>query len=89
MEEYREQGITAKELADEAGRAYGLTVVGLSSSRGISEMLTNLEFSGAGVATLDNLAASLRAVTVHEANEAIRKHFRVDLAATVLAGVSR
>jgi hypothetical protein len=52
-------------------------------------MLTTLEFSGAGVAALDNLAASLRAVTVAEANEAIRKHFRMDLAATVLAGVSK
>jgi zinc protease len=89
MEEYREQGITQKELADEAGRAYGLTVVGLSSSRGIADMLTTLEFSGAGVEALDNLAASLSKVTVAEANEAIRKHFCMDLAATVLAGVAK
>jgi predicted Zn-dependent peptidase len=89
MDELQKNGITEKELADEAGRAYGLAVVGMANSLGVATTLTSMEFLGVGAQALDSLSNSLRSVTVAEANEAMRKYFRTDLAVTVLSGVQK
>jgi len=87
MDEYRASGMTARELADEAGRAYGLSVVRLRSTQGIAEAIALNEFSGLGVEAMDSLAPALRAVTLEQANDALRKYLRTDAAVTVLSGV--
>lgn len=86
LERYRHEGITDKELADEAGRTYGLFVVGLRSTRGIADTLLSFEFAGLKAEAVDEFATQLRSVTREQVNEAIRKYLRTDLAVTVLAG---
>jgi zinc protease len=86
VDEYIANGITDRELADEAGRAAGTFLVQLRTSLGIAGVLTQFEFLGLNIASLDSYAADLKAVTKDQVNEAIRKYFRLDKAVTVLAG---
>jgi zinc protease len=88
MRDYREHGMTAKELADEAGRAYGMSVVRLRSTEAIAEAIATNEFVGLGVESMDTMVASLKAVTLDTANAALRKYLDTSRAVTVLAGVN-
>ncbi|MBX9671427.1 MAG: insulinase family protein, partial [Candidatus Obscuribacterales bacterium] len=86
VDEYRSKGITDKELADEKGRAYGSFVVSLRSPVAVASVLSQYEFSGLGVAGIDQLKACFESVTVDEVNEAIQRYFDLDHAITVVAG---
>jgi zinc protease len=83
---YQKEGITAAELADEAGRAAGSFLVMLRTSAGIAQTLTQYEFLGLGPAAMDTFVREVRAVTRQQANDAIRKYLTLDKAVTVLAG---
>ena len=86
VNQYRAEGITDKELSDEAGRAIGSFKVRLRTSAGIAQGLTYSEFVGLGVAGMDSYADQVMAVTRDEVNAAIQSYFRLDNAVTVLAG---
>jgi zinc protease len=86
VEDFLANGITERELADEAGRLYGQFVVALRSTSGLAETLCAREFRGAPLSGLDRQWQRLHAVTVEQVNAAMRKHLRFDRAVTVVVG---
>jgi len=86
VDEYRANGITEKELADEKGRAYGSFVVSLRSSLGLAVALSQFEVNGLGASDLDELKARYDAVSKADVDAAIRRLFDLDHAVTVVAG---
>ena len=86
VDDYRANGITEKELADEKGRAYGSFVVSLRSTAGLASALAQLEVNGLSAAEIDGLKAKYDTVTKADVDVAIRKYFDLDHAVTVVAG---
>jgi zinc protease len=86
VDEYRANGITDKELADEKGRAYGSFVVSLRSTVGLAAALVQCEVNGLSPAAIDELKAKYDSVTKADVDAAIRKYFDLDHAVTVVAG---
>jgi len=86
LRDYVEHGMTADELADEKSSAIGSFKVSLSTNAGLAEALWNAEFFRLGVDYLDRFPELIQAVTLEEANAAIRKHFRPDHLTIVIAG---
>ena len=84
--EYMKKGISANELADEAGRAVGSFLVSLRSSDGIAAALTRFEYIGLGIEPMDTVSDDFMSVTRKDVLAAIAKYFRPDLATTVIAG---
>ncbi len=83
---YVENGIRPDELADEKSSAIGSFKVALSTNTGIAEALWNAEFYSLGADYLDRFPQLVQAVTVEEANTAIRKYFRPECLTAVIAG---
>src|SRR5262249_28670171 len=86
VEKYRAEGISAKEFADEKGRAYGGFVVSLRNSLGIANVLAQFEFLGLQTSDLDGIKAAYDSVTIDQVNEAIKKYLDLSKAVTVVAG---
>ena len=86
VRDYVEHGMTADELADEKSSAIGSFKVSLSTNAGLAEALWNAEFYGLGVDYIDRFPELIQAVTLEEANAAIRKYFRPDHLTVVIAG---
>jgi len=90
LRKFSGEGIAQKELDVEKSAAAGRYLVGLSNNAGIAEALAQAEAVGLGVSILDEYPQKIRAVTLEEANRAIRTHMAVDKLTTVVAGsVSR
>jgi zinc protease len=86
LRDYVTNGMTADELADEKSSAIGSFKVSLSTNAGLAEALWNAEFYGLGVDYIDRFPELIQAVTLEEANAAIRKYFRPDHLTVVIAG---
>jgi zinc protease len=86
LRDYVTNGMTADELADEKSSAIGSFKVSLSTNAGLAEALWNAEFFGLGVDYIDRFPELIQAVTLEEANAAIRKYFRPDHLTVVIAG---
>lgn len=86
LRDYVTNGMTADELADEKSSAIGSFKVSLSTNAGLAEALWNAEFFGLGLDYLDRFPELIGAVTLEEANAAIRKYFRPDQLTVVIAG---
>jgi len=86
LKKFAAQGVSAEELAVEKSAAAGRYQVTLSSNAGIAEALAQAESSGLGVSILDEYPKKIRAVTLEEANRAIKAHMSVDRLTTVIAG---
>ena len=86
MKKFASEGVSAEELAVEKSAAAGRYQVSLSSNAGIAEALAQAESSGLGVSILDEYPKKIRAVTLEEANRAIKDHMAVDKLTTVIAG---
>ena len=86
LRDYVENGIRPDELADEKSSAIGSFKVALSTNTGIAEALWNAEFYSLGADYLDRFPQLVQAVTVEEANTAIRKYFRPECLTAVIAG---
>jgi zinc protease len=86
LRDYVTNGMTADELADEKSSAIGSFKVSLSTNAGLAESLWNAEFYGLGVDYIDRFPELIQAVTLEEANAAIRKYFRPDHLTVVIAG---
>ncbi|HJR07746.1 MAG TPA: pitrilysin family protein [Pyrinomonadaceae bacterium] len=86
LRDYVEHGMTADELADEKSSAIGSFKVSLSTNAGIADALWNAEFFRLGVDYLDRFPELIQAVTLEQANTAIRKYFRPDHLTVVIAG---
>ena len=86
LRDYVTHGMTADELADEKSSAIGSFKVSLSTNAGLAEALWNAEFYGMGLDYIDRFPDLIQAVTLEEANAAIRKYFRPDHLTVVIAG---
>ena len=86
LREYVREGIRADELEDEKSSATGAFKVSLSTNAGIAAALWNAEFYRLGLDYVERYPELVRAVTVEDANAAIRKYFRPDHLTVVVAG---
>ncbi|HEY1403123.1 MAG TPA: pitrilysin family protein [Pyrinomonadaceae bacterium] len=86
LRDYVTNGMTAEELADEKSSAIGSFKVSLSTNAGLAEALWNAEFFRLGMDYLDRFPELIQAVTLGEANAAIRKYFRPDHLTVIIAG---
>ena len=86
LREYVEHGIRPEELEDEKGSAIGSFKVSLSTNAGLAAALWNAEFYRLGLDYVERYPELVRAVTVEEANAAIRKYFRPERLTVVVAG---
>jgi zinc protease len=86
LQEYVEQGIRPEELEDEKSSAVGSFKVSLSTNAGLAAALWNAEFYRLGLDYVERYPELVRAVTVEEANAAIRKYFRPERLTVVVAG---
>ncbi|HEX8633519.1 MAG TPA: pitrilysin family protein [Pyrinomonadaceae bacterium] len=86
LRDYVTNGMTADELADEKSSAIGSFKVSLSTNAGLAEALWNAEFFQLGTSYLDRFPDLIQAVTLEEANAAIRKYFRPDHLTVIIAG---
>jgi zinc protease len=84
--EYVEHGIRPEELEDEKSSAVGSFKVSLSTNAGLASALWNAEFYRLGLDYVERYPELVRAVTVEEANAAIRKYFRPESLTVVVAG---
>ena len=86
LREYVEAGIRPEELADEKSSVVGSFKVSLSTNAGLASALWNSEFYRLGLDYVERFPEIVRAVTLGEVNEAIRKYFRPDHLTVVVAG---
>jgi zinc protease len=86
LRDYVEKGMRPEELADEKSSAIGSFKVSLSTNAGLAEALWNAEFYRLGMDYIDRYPQLIQAVTLDEANAAIRKYFRPDHLTVVIAG---
>ncbi|HEX8458222.1 MAG TPA: pitrilysin family protein [Pyrinomonadaceae bacterium] len=86
LRDYVSNGMTVDELADEKSSAIGSFKVSLSTNAGLAEALWNAEFFRLGTDYLDRFPELIQAVTLEEANAAIRKYFRPDHLTVIIAG---
>ncbi len=86
LRDYVEHGLRPEELADEKSAAVGSFKVSLSTNGGIAEALWNAEFYRLGADFVDRYPQLIEAVTLEEANAAVRKYFRPDHLTVVIAG---
>ncbi|HEX8129619.1 MAG TPA: pitrilysin family protein [Pyrinomonadaceae bacterium] len=86
LRDYVTNGMKADELADEKSSAIGSFKVSLSTNAGLAEALWNAEFFRLGIDYLDRFPELIQAVTLEDANAAIRKYFRPDHLTVIIAG---
>ncbi|HVF49759.1 MAG TPA: pitrilysin family protein [Pyrinomonadaceae bacterium] len=86
LRDYVKNGMRPEELADEKSSAIGSFKVSLSTNAGIAAALWNAEFYRLGPDYIDRYPQLIQAVTVAEANAAIRKYFRPEQLTVVVAG---
>ncbi|MBV9927657.1 MAG: insulinase family protein [Acidobacteria bacterium] len=86
LREYVEHGIRPEELEDEKSSAVGSFKVSLATNAGLAAALWNAEFYRLGLDYVERYPELVRAVTVEEANAAIRKYFRPERLTVVVAG---
>jgi len=86
LREYVRDGVRADELEDEKSSAIGAFKVSLSTNAGLASALWNAEFYRLGLDYVERYPELVRAVTVEDANAAIRKYFRPDHLTVVVAG---
>ena len=86
VDDFIKNGVTDRELADEAGRLYGQHVVSLRTTSGLAETLCAREIRGAQLRNLDREWKRLHSVTKQQVNDAMRKYLRFDKAVTIVVG---
>jgi zinc protease len=86
LRDYVKNGIRPDELADEKSSAIGGFKVSLSTNAGLASALWNAEFYHLGPDYVDRYPQLIQAVTVAQANAAIRKYFRPEQLTVVVAG---
>jgi zinc protease len=83
---FASEGISPGELEVEKSAAAGRFQVSLANNAGIADALAQSESYGLGVSLLDEYPRLVRAVTLDEANRALREHIKPDALVTVVAG---
>ncbi len=86
VNEYIANGIREEELKDEQSSYIGSFKIGLATNGGMAGQISSAELYGLGVNYLDEFPSLLAALTKPQIDEAIRKYFHPEAAATVIAG---
>ena len=86
LEKYAREGATAAELEAQKNFFAGNYQVNLGSNAGVAAALAAAEKFGFGPGYLDEFPARIRAVTLEQANAAMRKHFFADRLHLIVAG---
>ena len=86
LRKFWSEGISGSELGVEKSAAAGRFQVSLANNAGIADALAVSESYGLGVSMLDEYPRKIHAVTVEEANRALRAHIHPDDLVTVTAG---
>jgi zinc protease len=86
MTEFLSTGVTDFEVTNQASRAAESFIVNLRTDLQLADSIANLVFNGLGVEELDFYPTRLKAVTCADVNTAIREHFALDNAITIVAG---
>ena len=86
LEKYAREGATDAEIAAQKSFFAGNFNVNLGSNAGIAAALAAAEKFGFGPAHLDRFPARIAAVTIAEANAAIRRHFFSERLHVIVAG---
>ncbi|MEP7083531.1 MAG: pitrilysin family protein, partial [Betaproteobacteria bacterium] len=86
LEKYAREGATATELEAQKNFFAGNYQVNLGSNAGVASSLASAEKFGFGPGYLDEFPARIRAVTLEQANAAMRKHFFADRLHLIVAG---
>jgi zinc protease len=87
LTDYRKTGMTPGELSDEANRLAGEFIVErMRTPHQLAEALTKYEFLGLGAKFMDDYPVLLKAVTLAQANAAIKKYFDPAHLVTSIAG---
>lgn len=84
--EFLDGGITQAELDREAGRAIGTFQLRLASFWGVAHELSEYAARGIDLASMDDYAVKMSAITVDQVNAAIRRHMHPDNASLAMAG---
>lgn len=79
-------GMSEEQLIREKSNVKGKFAIGMSSTLGIANVLANNEFSQRSLKWLDDHCERFDKVTVESVNAAIKKHFDLSRAVTVVAG---
>lgn len=86
VRDYIEKGIREEELKDEQSSSIGSYKVGLATNGGMASQIASAELFGLGVKYLDEFPTLIASLTKNQIDEAIRKYFHPEVAATVIAG---
>ena len=86
LEKYAREGATEAEVQTQKSFFAGNYRVGLGSNAGIAAALATAEKFGFGPRYLDEFPQRIAAVTVDQANAAMRKHFAADRLHLIVAG---
>ena len=86
LKSYCTEGVVEAELAVEKSAAAGRFQVALANNAGIAEALAQAESYGLGISLLDEYPRKVMAVTLEEANRALRAHIQTDRMITVVSG---
>lgn len=84
--EFVNEGVTELEVSSQASRAVEAFLLGLRTDMKVATTIADLEFAGLGVEEIDLYPQRLKAVTREQVNDAIRVHFGLENAVTVVAG---
>lgn len=80
------EGVTEAEVSDQSSRAAESFLVGLRTDAKVASTIADLAFAGLGIEEIDLYPERIRAIKKDEVNEAIRTHFGLENAVTVVAG---
>jgi zinc protease len=86
LDKYAREGATAEEIEAQKSFFAGNFQVGLGSNAGIAAALATAEKFGFGPRYLDEYPQRIKAVTVEQANAAMRKHYFADRLNVFVAG---
>jgi zinc protease len=86
IQKFAKEGVTEEEMRIQKDFFAGYFQVGLATNAGVASQLVQAEKFGFGPKYLDEYPQRIRAVTLEQVNEAIRKRFYPDRLHTVVAG---
>ena len=86
LNEWYQNGVTAKELADHQGNMVGSFKIALATTGGMAQALVSTLNRGKDISWLDEFPQRVNALTVEQVNGAIKKHLNPEEMIVVKAG---
>lgn len=83
---FHEQGITAEELQEKKEGLSGQFKTGLATTQSLADQILHVEELGVGPGYLDRFPSLVKAITLDQANSAVRRYFNPEGFTVVAAG---